>query len=231
MRGDGQFVDRNDAGRQLARALAAHAEDRPVIVLGLPRGGVPVAARVAEALDAPLDICLVRKLGVPGHEELAMGAIASGGVRVLNRDVIGPLRIAPRLIEQVVERESAELRRRELAYRGEERFPSLVGETVILVDDGAATGASMRVAVQALREAGPRSIVAALPVASREAAELLRAVTDDCVTLIQPDPFYAVGYWYADFSELSDDDVRLELARARQRWESTSLRAQTGTRP
>jgi putative phosphoribosyl transferase len=226
----GQFIDRDDAGRQLGRALHAHRGDRPVIVLALPRGGVPVGGRVAESLDAPLDVCLVRKLGVPGHEEFAMGAIASGGVRVLNPDVVVPLRISPSAITEVIARETAELHRRELAYRGDRHFPSLVGETVILVDDGAATGASMRVAVEALREAGPRRIVAAVPVASREAAQMLRRVADECVTLIQPEPFYAVGYWYSDFSETSDDDVRDELARARRRWDATD-RAHTGARP
>ena len=225
-----QFLDRDDAGRQLGRALLAHANDRPLIVLALPRGGVPVAARVAEALDAPLDVCLVRKLGLPGHEEYAMGAIASGGVRVLNRDVITSLRIAPSSIERVIERESAELHRREVAYRGDRHFPSLIGESVILVDDGAATGASMRVAVEALRQAKPRAIVVALPVASHGAAQMLRDVADDCVTLIEPEPFYAVGYWYSDFSEVSDDDVRAELAGARRRWESVD-RAHTGAGP
>lgn len=220
MPGQAQFIDRDDAGRQLGIALKAHAGDRPSIVLALPRGGVPIGAHVAEALDAPLDVCLVRKLGVPGQEELAMGAIASGGARALNRDVIVPLGITPWMIERVVAHETAELHRREIAYRGNRPFPNLVGETVILVDDGAATGASMRVAVEALRQAGPRSIIAAMPVASRQAAQMLREVADECVTIVEPEPFYAVGYWYADFSEVSDAEVRELLAEARRRWET-----------
>ena len=214
----GYFVDRYDAGRRLGIALQGHAENRPLIVLGLPRGGVPVAARVAEALSAPLDICVVRKLGVPGQEELAFGAIASGGARVLNSDVIGPLGILPGVIESVVAREELELRRRETTYRGPRRFPVLAGETVIVVDDGAATGASMRAAVVALRQLGPRSVVVALPVASREAVRLLNAVADDCVCIIEPEPFYGVGLWYRDFSETSDAEVRLLLAEAERRW-------------
>jgi predicted phosphoribosyltransferase len=221
MPGHGQFIDRDDAGRQLGLALKARGVDRPAIVLALPRGGVPVGARVAEAIDAPLDVCLVRKLGVPGQEELAMGAIASGGARTLNRDVIVPLGIRPATIERVVARETAELHRREAAYRGDRRFPNLVGETVVLVDDGTATGASMRVAIEALREAGPRAVIAAVPVASRQAARLLRSVADECVTIIEPEPFYAVGYWYADFAEVSDDEVRGVLDGARRHWDTS----------
>ena len=215
------FVDRYDAGRRLGIALQGHATDRPLIVLGLPRGGVPVASCVAEALSAPLDICVVRKLGVPGHEEFAFGAIASGGARVLNAEVIESLGISPRVIESVVAQEELELHRRETVFRGERRFPILTAETVIVVDDGAATGASMRAAVVALRQLGPRKIIVALPVASREAVRLLKAVADDCVCLIEPEPFYGVGLWYRDFSETSDTEVSVLLADAGRRWAST----------
>lgn len=216
------FVDRYDAGRRLGAALRKYATDRPLIVLGLPRGGVPVASCVAEALNAPLDIFVVRKLGVPGHEELALGAIASGGARLLNGDVIGQLGVSPLAIESVVAQEERELHRRETTYRGTRHFPVLAGETVIVVDDGAATGASMRVAIIALRQLGPRAIVAALPLASRDAVSSLRQVGDECVCLVAPDPFYGVGVWYQDFSDTSDDEVRVLLADARRRWETAA---------
>lgn len=212
------FTDRYDAGRRLGVALRGHAGDRPLIVLGLPRGGVPVASRVAEELNAPLDVFVVRKLGVPGHEELALGAIASGGVQVFNEDVIGELGVAPDTIQRVIAAETRELERREAAYRAEHAFPVVAGETVIVVDDGAATGASMRVAVVALRQLGPRAIIAATPVASREALRLLEAVADECVCVLTPDTFDGVGRWYADFSEVSDVEVRVLLADARRRW-------------
>jgi predicted phosphoribosyltransferase len=215
------FVNRHDAGSRLGAALHTYAADRPLIVLGVPRGGVPVAARVAEELGAPLDICVVRKLGVPGHEELALGAIASGGARVLNRDVIGQLGISAQTIEHIVAREMLELHRRETAYRGAKRFPVLAGETVIVVDDGAATGASMQVAVAALRQLGPRTIVVAVPVASRQAAEILTAAADDCVCIVEPEPFYGVGLWYEGFSQVSDGEVRVFLAEAQRRWEAS----------
>ena len=216
------FVDRYDAGRRLGVALRKYATDRPLIVLGLPRGGVPVASCVAEELKAPLDIFVVRKLGVPGHEELALGAIASGGAQVLNGDVIGQLGVSPLAIERVVAQERLELERREEAYRGARHFPVLAGETIIVVDDGAATGASMRVALIALRQLGPRAIIAALPVASRDALETLEAVADECVCLVTPEPFYGVGLWYGDFSETSDVEVRVLLADARRRWQTAA---------
>jgi predicted phosphoribosyltransferase len=212
-----QFIDRYDAGRRLGRALHTHALGSQLIVLGLPRGGVPVAARVAEELDAPLDTFVVRKLGVPGYEEVAMGAIASGGARILNRDIVEALKIPSRIIEQVAAREQRELHRREAVYRAGQPFPDLADSTVIVVDDGAATGASMRVAITALRELGPRSIVAALPVASRDAFRLLASAADSCECLVTPEPFYGVGLWYQDFSETSDADVRDLLAEARRR--------------
>jgi predicted phosphoribosyltransferase len=176
---------------------------------------------VAEALDAPLDVCVVRKLGVPGQEEVALGAIASGGARVLNRDVIEMLGISPQVIEQIVAREQRELHRRESAYRGTRPFPLLAGKTVIVVDVGAATGASMVAALSALRHLGPRSLIAAVPVASREAAQALTSVAEDCTCLIQPEPLHGVGLWYEDFSEVSDDEVRALLADAQRRWQSS----------
>jgi len=212
-----RFTDRDDAGRRLAAAVRRRYAQAPhPIVLALPRGGVPVAAHIAQELRAPLDVCVVRKLGVPGHEELAMGAIASGGARVLNPEVITQLDVSADDIADMVAKEEVELRRRESAYRGTRRLPELSGRTVIVVDDGAATGASMRVAVQALRQLGPRAIVVALPVASRDAVRMLSAVADDCVCLFEPEPFYGVGAWYRDFSQLVDNDVR-ELLLAQER--------------
>lgn len=222
MFGTPHFLDRDQAGRRLGEALSRQPIEGPVIVLALPRGGVPVAARVAEELRAPLDILVVRKLGVPRHEELAMGAIASGGGYVLNHDVIRQLGITTEQIEHVVALEQEELRRREAEYRGRKPFPDVAGHTVILVDDGAATGASMRVAVEALRQLGPRAIIAAVPVASREAAEMLDNVADRCTCIIEPDPFYGVGVWYGDFSEVSDGEVRLLLGDAGRRWEKAA---------
>jgi putative phosphoribosyl transferase len=221
MRPQPYFVDRYDAGTRLGAALHTYATDRPLIVLGLPRGGVPVAARVAEEIGAPLDICVVRKLGVPDHEEYALGAIASGGARVLNRDVIDQLGISAQTIAHIVARETLELHRREKAYRGAKRFPVLAGETVVVVDDGAATGASMQVAVAALRQLGPRAIVVAIPVASRQAVQLLKAAADDCVCIVEPEPFYGVGLWYQDFSQVSDEEVRVLLAEAERRWNAS----------
>ena len=212
--GEPQLADRDHAGRLLARAVARYRGQPEVIVLALPRGGVPVAAPIAESLDAPLDVCIVRKIGVPGHEELALGAIASGGARVFNRDVLDQLDLPMATIEQLVADEERELLRRESAYRGDRPFPELRGRTVIVVDDGAATGASMLVAVRALRQLEPRMIIVALPIASREAFRLLAAEADDCVCLAQPEPFYGVGMWYEDFSQLTDTDVRAVLARA-----------------
>ena len=217
-----RFADRYEAGHRLGLALRDHPIDRPLIVLGLPRGGVPVASCVAEELGAPLDVCVVRKLGVPGHEELALGAIVSGGARVLNDDIVEELRISPETIERIVAQEERELRRREELYRGTRTFPALAGETVIVVDDGAATGASMRAAIVALRELGPRAIIAAMPVASRDALKMLSSVADDCACLITPDPFYGVGFWYRDFSQVPDAEVRVLLADAWRRWETSA---------
>lgn len=203
-----RFADRHDAGRRLAGDLTQYAERADVVVLGLPRGGVPVAYEVARALAAPLDVFVVRKLGVPGHEELAMGAIASGGVRVLNRDVVEATRITSAEIEQVASRELETLTRQEDAYRGERPPAEVRDRTVIVVDDGLATGATMRAAVTALRTRGASRIVVAVPTAPRETCRALRRVVDEVVCATTPDPFMAVGLWYADFAPVSDREVR-----------------------
>ncbi|MGI9253739.1 MAG: phosphoribosyltransferase [Thermomicrobiales bacterium] len=208
------FVDRLDAGRQLAAALLRYANRPDIVVLGLPRGGVPVAAEVAAALHAPLDALMVRKLGVPGHEELAMGAIASGGLRVLNDDVLRDLRLPASAIDAVEQRERTELERRERAYRGDRPMPDLRGKTVIVVDDGLATGATMRAALGAIRRQAPAWLVAAAPVAAPSVREMLRDVADDIVLVAAPSPFYAVGAWYGSFPPTTDDEVRDALARS-----------------
>ncbi|CAA9581414.1 MAG: Phosphoribosyl transferase domain protein [uncultured Thermomicrobiales bacterium] len=208
-----RFRDRGDAGQQLAARFVAYAGEPNVIVLALPRGGVPVAYEVARALRASLDLFLVRKLGVPGHEELALGAIATGGVRVLNRSVLGELSITDATIEAVAAREGQELARRERLYRGDRPAPDLRGRVVILVDDGLATGATMRAAARAARDQGPARLVVAVPVAPREECEGFRGEVDEIVCLLTPEPFYAVGAWYEDFAETTDDEVRDLLAR------------------
>ncbi len=201
------FTNRKDAGRQLAEKLMDYAGRSDVIVLALPRGGVPVAYEVAQDLQAPLDIYLVRKLGVPGREELAMGAIASGGFRVLNQDLIQALDIPQPVIDQVTRQEQQELDRREQAYRGARPRPELRGRTVILVDDGLATGASMRAAVAGIRAQKPARIVVAVPTAAPEACEMIARQVDDVVCAYTPSPFHGVGLWYADFSQTSDQEV------------------------
>jgi putative phosphoribosyl transferase len=208
------FRDRHDAGRILAAALLAYADQPAVLVLALPRGGVPVAFEVAWALHAPLDVFLVRKLGVPGREELAMGAIATGGVRILNMGVVQGMGIPPPVIDAVTATQQRELERRERAYRGDRAVPDLRGRTILLVDDGMATGSSMRVAVVALRQRQPARIVVAVPVAAPSTCDELRAEADEVICLITPDPFVAVGLWYQDFSETSDAEVRDLLDRA-----------------
>jgi predicted phosphoribosyltransferase len=207
------FQDRVDAGRQLAAKLEQYAGRDDVIVLALPRGGVPVGFEVARALEAPLDVFLVRKLGVPGREELAMGAIASGGVRVVNEDIVRELKIPQRWLDLAAADELAELRRREVAYRGERPAPDVRGKTVILVDDGLATGASMKAAVAALRQMGPARIVVAVPVGAAQTCTELRGQADEVVCVETPDPFYAVGSWYRDFSQTTDQEVRELLGR------------------
>jgi len=209
-----RFHDRAEAGKELSARLAAYAGRTDLLVLALPRGGVPVAFEVARALRAPLDVYLVRKLGVPGHPELAMGAIASGGVRVLNRETVQALGIPRRIIDVVAAREQAELKRRERAYRDDLPPPDARGRTVILVDDGLATGATMRAAVTALRQQEPARIVVAVPIAASSVCAELGAEVDEIVCAVTPDPFYAVGLWYEDFSPITDDEVRELLRRA-----------------
>lgn len=209
-----RYRDRTEAGRALAGRLHAWAGRPDVLVLALPRGGVPVAYEVAAALDAPLDIFLVRKLGVPGHEEFAIGAIATGGVRVLNDDLLDQLGLDERDLEALTRRERAELERRERAYRGARPPPDVRGKTVILVDDGLATGSTMRAAIEALRAEGPARIVVAVPTAAMETCDELADLVDDVVCASTPEPFVAVGLWYDDFSQTSDEEVRELLAAA-----------------
>lgn len=208
--------DRADAGRQLAERLSTYRNDPNAIVLALPRGGVPVAYEVARALALPLDVYLVRKLGVPGHEELAMGAIASGGTCVLDEATIASTGTSRADVADAIARERAEMKRRELRYRGDVPEPDLHGKTVIVVDDGIATGASMRAVVEALRRREPRRIVVAVPVASSESVSALERVADAIVCIAMPEPFYAVGLYYADFRQLEDDDVTRLLTAARR---------------
>jgi predicted phosphoribosyltransferase len=198
----------------LAAELSRYADRDDVIVLGLPRGGVPVAAEVARALRAPLDVVIVRKLGVPGWEELAMGAIASGGVRVLNKRVVQAEGITEAMIEEVAARELKELRRRETGYRGHPGAPEVAGKTVIVVDDGTATGATLKAAVQALRQQAPAKLIVAVPAASPDARAALEPMVDAFVALMTPSDFRAVGQWYVDFSQTTDDEVTRLLARA-----------------
>ncbi len=210
------YADRFEAGRRLAERLMEYANRDDVVVLALPRGGIPVGFEVAQRLNAPLDVFTVRKLGVPSHEELAMGAIASGGIRVLNQDVVAQLQIPEWLIDQVAAAEQQELERREQAYR-EGRPPiSVKDKTIILVDDGLATGASMRAAVQALRLMEPSAIIAAVPVGAPDTCELLRNDADAVVCAVTPENFVAVGRWYEDFSQTTDEEVRELLAQAAQ---------------
>jgi len=218
-----RFRDRCEAGRVLADRLTSY-ENRPdVLVLALPRGGVPVGYEVAHALQAPLDVFLVRKLGVPGHEELAMGAVATSGVRVLNDDVVKPLGISDHMIEAAAAQELEELNRRERLYRGGRPVPDMSGRTVILVDDGLATGATMRAAIQALRQQQPARVVVAVPTASPDICEALRSEADDVICVMTPEPFFAVGHWYDDFTQTTDDEVRrLLMTRTQPQDEQSS---------
>ena len=210
-----RFRDRRDAGRRLAQKLLHYAGHSDLIVLALPRGGVPVAYEVAVVLNAPLDIFIVRKLGLPGHEELAIGAIASGGIRVLNEDIVRMLNVPEQVINIVAQRELQELQRREKSYRGDRPTPQVRGRTVILIDDGLATGASMRAAVAGLRAQKPKQIVVAVPTAAPETCDALASEVDEIVCASTPEPFLGVGRWYEDFSQTTDDEVRDLLQRAR----------------
>jgi predicted phosphoribosyltransferase len=209
-----RFRDRRDGGQRLAADLHAYAGRTDVVVLALPRGGVPVGYEVAATLGAPLDVFVVRKLGLPGHEELAMGALASGGVRILDEELICLARVTPAEVSRVTSAEQAELERRERRYRGDRPFPDLRGKTAVLVDDGLATGSTMRAAVTALRIEGPTRIVVAVPVAAAETCDALRTLADDVICAVTPEPFHAVGLWYDDFSQTTDDEVRELLERS-----------------
>jgi putative phosphoribosyl transferase len=209
-----RFQDRADAGRRLAGELGAYAGRDDVVVLGLPRGGVPVAAEVARAIGAPLDVFVVRKLGVPTAPEYAMGAIATGGVRVVNEDVVQELGITDDVLAATAAQEQLELERREQLYRAGRPDPDLRDRTVVVVDDGLATGATMRAAVQALRAHAPREIVVAVPVAAHETCDALRDVADTVVCPLTPAPFTSVGEWYVDFEQLEDEAVRALLNKS-----------------
>ena len=211
-----KFQDRRDGGRVLAERLGAWRGRADVLVLALPRGGVPVGFEVARALGAPLDIFLVRKLGMPGDEEVALGAIAAGGVRVLDRELIEQCGIGPETLARLTEREEREIARRNRLYRGERPAPDAHGRTVILVDDGLATGATMRAAVEALRKEAPARLIVGVPVAAKETCEALRDEVDDIICARTPEPFWAVGDWYQDFEQTSDEEVQQLLQQAAQ---------------
>lgn len=211
------FTDRTDAGRQLANALGEYADTENVVVLALPRGGVPVAYEVAKALHTPLDVMVVRKLGVPGHEELAMGAIASGNIRVINEDIVGYLNISQQGIDEVAESERLELERRERLYRGEKATCEVRGKTIILVDDGIATGATMRAAIGAIKLQQPAHLVVAVPTSALDTYNTISREVDRMICLSTPEPYIAVGQWYRNFSQTSDEEVTRLLEKASQK--------------
>ncbi|BAZ21087.1 hypothetical protein NIES4073_19650 [Kalymmatonema gypsitolerans NIES-4073] len=219
------YKNRKAAGQILAKELAAYANRQDVLVLALPRGGVPVAFEVAKALNAPLDVFVVRKLGVPEQQELAMGAIASGGVRVLNEDIVRSLGISEAAINQVVAKEQQELERRERLYRGVHPVPTLHERTVILVDDGLATGATMRAAVVALQQQKPAKIIVAVPVSASETCQEFQSKVDEVVCAATPNPFYSVGLWYEDFPQTTDEEVRVLLELAANSQKTTAIGA------
>jgi putative phosphoribosyl transferase len=208
-----RYRDRTHAGRELGSKLLEYADKPDVIVLALPRGGVPVGFEVAAALHAPLDVFIVRKLGVPGHEEYAMGAIATGGVRVLDERVVRATGVTRAQLDAVTAVEQRELERRERQYRGDRPPPDVAGRTAILVDDGLATGSTMRAAVEALREEGAARVVVGVPIAPPETCDAFRDIVDDIVCARTPEPFYAVGLWYEDFSQTTDEEVHELLSR------------------
>jgi len=209
-----RFKDRIDAGRVLARELEGYGGRPDVLVLALPRGGVPVGFEVARELGVPLDVFVVRKLGMPGHEEYAIGAIASGGVRIINEEAVRSFGVTDAEIEAVTAEERMELERRERRYRDGRPSPDIAGKTVILVDDGLATGSTMRAAVEALREEGPARVVVAVPTAALETCAEIATLVDDMVCAMTPEPFYAVGLWYDDFGQTTDEEVHDLLAIA-----------------
>lgn len=208
------FRNRTEAGQVLARCLQQYKNQPDVLILGLPRGGVPVAYEVARELNAPLDVFIVRKLGVPGHEELGMGAIATGGVRILQDGIVRELGISPQTIEAVSAREQAELERRERLYRGDRPAPTIKGRTVVIVDDGLATGSTMKAAIQAVRQQDPRQVIVAVPTAPSETCEQLKESADHVVCALTPEPFFSVGGSYADFTQITDGEVRDLIASA-----------------
>lgn len=210
------FQDRRDAGQQLANPLTEYANRSDVIVLGLPRGGVPIAYEIATALQLPLDVCLVRKLGVPGQEELAMGAIAPGNVMVLNREVIRSLQIMQADLNKAIAQEQQELARRDREYRGDRPFPDLHHRTVILVDDGIATGSTIRAAIATIRVAEPQAIVIAVPIAPAVVVKNLEPIVDRVVCLLIPEPLHSIGQWYENFDQTPDAEVRHLLAQGRK---------------
>jgi predicted phosphoribosyltransferase len=212
------FRDRIEAGHMLAQRLQAYRNGPDVLVLGLPRGGVPVAYEAARELNVPLDVFIVRKLGVPGHEELAMGAIATGGVRVLHQAIIRELGIPQETIDRVTESEAKELERRQHLYRSDKPLPAVQGRVVIIIDDGLATGSTMKAAVAALRQQQPKRLVVAVPTAPAETCQELRQMADEVVCLVTPEPFYAVGGSYVDFGQTTDEEVRDLIKRAA--WET-----------
>lgn len=217
------FKNRIEAGRLLAEELKSYANRTDVLILALPRGGLPVAFEVAQALGAPLDLMLVRKLGVPGQEELAMGAIATGGIKVLSQELVKSLNISAAALEAVISKEKRELERREHVYRGNRPVPEVGNRCVILIDDGLATGATMKAAVLALRQQQPAQIIIGVPVAPPDTVEELRKEADEIICLATPEPFYAIGTWYVDFSQTSDEEVRTLLARAWRQVETDRL--------
>jgi putative phosphoribosyl transferase len=210
------FRDRRDAGRKLAKKLSAYANQSDVVVLALPRGGVPVAYEVALALNAPLDIFTVRKLGLPGHEELAMGAIATGGARVINQDIVRTFNVPRGVVETVAKQELKELERRERVFRGDRMMREIHDKTAILIDDGLATGASMQVAIMGLRAKDPARIIVAVPTAPLETCEVFKQLVDEMICGTTPEPFYGVSRWYEDFSQTTDEEVQTLLEQASQ---------------
>ena len=213
-----RFIDRTEAGRELAAVLSSRYAGRTdLLVLGLPRGGVPIAYEIAIALDSPLDVFVVRKLGLPGHEEFGIGAIASGGVRIVDESVLRAYGVDQEMLGRITERERRELERRERSYRDDRPFPVVRDRTVILVDDGLATGSTMRAAVAALKVESPRAIVIAVPVGARESCQAMAQIVDDLVCLMTPEPFYAVGLWYENFDQTDDEEVHELLERAAAR--------------